>query len=58
MDMEFLTVDEVQKILKIGINQAYDLCKREDFPVIKLGRAYRIPKAEFIKWCEKQAYKE
>lgn len=56
--LEFFTVEDIQKILKIGKNQAYDLCKRGDFPSIKVGKQHRIPKDEFMKWCERQAYKE
>jgi len=56
--MEFLTVEDIQKILRVGKNQAYKLCQRGDFPVMKLGTHYRIPKAEFEKWCERQSYKE
>lgn len=57
MDMEFLTVEDIQRILRVGKNRAYQLCKRGDFPVVKLNSQYRIPKAEFEKWCEKQMYK-
>lgn len=56
-DLEFLTVKDIQRILKIGINQAYNLCQRGDFPVMKIGSTYRIPKAEFIQWCENQSKK-
>ena len=58
MELEFLTIEEVQKALRIGKNQAYDLCKREDFPSFRVGKTYRIPKDEFIKWCEQLAHKE
>lgn len=56
--LEFLTIEEVQHILKIGKNQAYALTKRDDFPSLKVGRQHRIPMDEFKKWCERQAYKE
>ncbi len=58
ISLEFLTVEEVQQILKIGKNQAYKLTKRGDFPSLKVGKQHRIPKDEFRKWCERQAYKE
>lgn len=51
---EFLTVKEVAKILKIGMNQAYALCQSYDFPCIKIGVQYRIPVKEFNEWCSKQ----
>ena len=57
-DMEFLTVEEVQHILRIGKNSAYDLCKKSDIPCVKIGGSYRIPKDEFHKWLEQQIYKK
>lgn len=55
---EFYTISEIQKMLRIGKNQAYDLCKQEGFPSIKLGNGYRIPKSEFEEWCKKKLYRE
>ena len=54
---EFLTIKDIQNILKIGKNVAYDLCKRADFPAIKIGGSYRIPLDEFNKWCDKEVHK-
>jgi len=56
--MEFLTIEEVQQILRIGKNSAYDLCKREDFPCVKIGRSYRVPKKDFEEWLSKQTCKK
>lgn len=49
---EFLTIKDIMRILKIGKNQAYALCKRPDFPCIQVGVQYRIPSKEFNTWCE------
>ena len=51
---EFLTIKDIMRILKIGRNQAYALCKRPDFPCIQIGVQYRISQEEFTMWCEKQ----
>ncbi len=51
--MEFYTVAEVAEILKLGINQTRSLVQRDDFPKIKFGRIYRIPKEEFTAWVHK-----
>lgn len=47
-----LTVKEVQEILKIGTNSAYNLIHSKAFPVIKIGQSYRIPRAAFYAWME------
>lgn len=41
---DILTVKDVAKILKIGINSAYMLIKSGEIPSHKIGRIYRIPK--------------
>lgn len=47
-----LTVKEVQEILKIGTNSAYNLIHSKAFPVIKIGQSYRIPRTTFYAWME------
>ena len=47
-----LTVKEMQQILKIGTNSAYNLIHSKAFPVLRIGQAYRIPKAPFYAWME------
>ena len=47
-----LTVKEVRQILQIGTNSAYDLIHSKAFPVIKIGRSFRIPKTSFYAWLE------
>lgn len=47
-----LTVKEVQEILKIGTNSAYNLIHSKAFPVIKIGQSYRIPRTPFYAWME------
>jgi len=50
-----LTVSEVQKVLRISRGGAYQLIHREDFPTVKIGRRYIIPRDKFIEWLEEQA---
>lgn len=39
---EYLTVEEVAEILKIGKKKAYKLVGQADFPKIKLGHERRV----------------
>ena len=50
--VDTLTVKEVQQILKIGTNSAYNLIHSKAFPVIRIGQSYRIPQASFYAWLE------
>lgn len=45
-----LEVADVQKFLKIGKNQAYELCNSGQFHVVKVGRSIKISREVFINW--------
>lgn len=46
-----LKVQDIQKVLDIGRNAAYELIYQKNFPVVRLGeRKIRIPKDKFIEW--------
>ena len=47
---ETLTVQEVQKILKLGRNAVYNLIHSNAVPVIRIGNLLRIPKEPFYEW--------
>lgn len=53
---EYLTVEEVADVLKIGKKKAYKLVGQADFPKIKLGHTYRIPKSKFFEFLEHITY--
>lgn len=44
------TVSEVQKLLDIGKNQAYNLVKSGVFPVRTIGKKMVVSKVGFEKW--------
>lgn len=44
------TVAEIQKLLDIGKNQAYNLVKSGVFPVKKVGKKLIISKVGFQNW--------
>lgn len=48
---EIITIQEVQKILRIGRSQAYELARRKDFPKLPIDKPIRVPKKEFLKWA-------
>ena len=45
-----ISVQDVSKDLHIGINQAYDLFKQEDFPTITIGKRKTITLAAYLLW--------
>ena len=58
-DMEeyYYTIRDIQNILRIGRTNSYDLIRQPDFPKIKLGKKYLIPKSEFEKFMNRNLYK-
>jgi excisionase family DNA binding protein len=49
-ESQVYTVKDIQAILDISRNTAYELVKSRAFPVIKLGDTYRVSKEAFNKW--------
>lgn len=45
-----LSVQDVSKDLHIGINQAYELFKQEDFPTINIGKRKTVTIAAYLLW--------
>ena len=48
------TVDEIQDILGIGRNSAYNLVKSGVFHSVRIGGNIRISKKSFDDWLDKQ----
>lgn len=47
---KYLTVKDIQDILQIGKNKAYNLCALKGFPAIKIGTTYRVEESLFNQW--------
>lgn len=45
---DVVTVDDLQNMLKIGRNSAYDILKTGMIKTIKIGKKYIIPKQSVI----------
>jgi excisionase family DNA binding protein len=43
-------VEELSKVLNIGLNKAYELVRKNEVPNIKVGKKYMIPRKELLKW--------
>jgi len=55
---DILSVKEVQRILKIGKNQAYELVTSGDIQSIRIGRVYKIPKTYLLNYIMRYEGKE
>ena len=50
-----LTVEEVRRILGVSRPIAYEIAHRKGFPVVRFGRAIRIPRDAFLRWLDAQS---
>lgn len=50
--MEFLTVEEVAKILKMHSNTVYKMCREGGLPAVKIGKEWRIEAARFAQFLQ------
>ncbi len=55
---EVLTMEQVQHFLGISRPTAYELANRRGFPVVRIGRAIRVPREALMRWLENQAGEE
>ena len=51
----FYTVEDIQRLLGIGRNNAYKLVNDKNFPAIYVGNRIIIPTDLFQKWVNQQA---
>ena len=52
-----LNVSDVASIMAISKVSAYELVKSNGFPVVRVGRRIKIPKAAFVEWLNDQSKK-
>ena len=45
-----LSARDISKDLHIGINQAYDLLKQDDFPTLAIGKKKTVTIAAYLLW--------
>jgi excisionase family DNA binding protein len=55
---DYLTVKEVKEDLVVGLNTAYEIFKRKDFPARRLGRAFKVDKEAYEIWKKQRRTKE
>ena len=49
-----LNVAQVAKLLSLGRTKVYDLIATKQLPVVRFGRAVRVPAASLQRWLEQQ----
>lgn len=50
--MEFMNTKEVADALGCSLPTAREVMRRKDFPLIKVGKNYKVLRPAFITWAE------
>ena len=50
-----LTMKHVQNVLGLSRLKTYELAHTRGFPVVRFGRAIRVPREAFLRWLDEQA---
>lgn len=46
-----LTVPQTAKLLQLGLNRVYEMCRTGDLPTVNVGKQVRIPRQALERWA-------
>ncbi len=49
-----LTIPQVMRLLCLGRTKVYELIERENLPVMRFGRAVRVPHTSLQEWLKRR----
>lgn len=53
-ELKFLTTNDVAKALKCSLPAARAIMMRADFPLVKVGKNYKVKEEAFLEWSNKR----
>ncbi len=53
-DSLLLTIPQVMKLLRLGRTKIYQLIDKEGLPVMRFGRAVRVPNSSLQTWLKRR----
>lgn len=54
----FLNAEIVGNVLGVSSTTAYEVMHREDFPSIRIGNRFIVPKEKFREWADRQSERD
>ncbi len=55
---DILTPQMIAALLDIGYSKALDLVKSDQFPCLKIGNCYKVPKFSFCDWLNAPGFRK
>jgi len=52
MEDVLLRIEEAAKVLRLSRAKAYSMAQRGELPVVRIGRAVRVPAAALQRWVQ------
>ncbi|WP_043779474.1 helix-turn-helix domain-containing protein [Deinococcus ficus] len=46
-----LTVPQTAKLLQLGLNRVYEMCRTGELPTVNVGKQVRIPRQALERWA-------
>ena len=53
----FLNAEKLAKVLGVSISSAYELMHEKDFPSVRIGKRFIVPRDDLKRWMEEQVAK-
>ena len=54
MECQLLKIEETAKVLGIGRSKAYEMVRRRELPIVRIGGSVRVPATELRRWIEQK----
>ena len=51
---QFITVKEVAAYMGCSVIEARNIMRREDFPTVKVGKAYKVMRLALVEWAKER----
>ena len=53
----FLNAEKLAKVLGVSISSAYELMHEKDFPSVRIGKRFIVPREDLKRWMDEQVAK-
>ena len=53
----FLNAELLAKVLGVGVSSAYELMHEKEFPSVRIGKRFIVPRDDLKRWMEEQVAK-
>ena len=52
--MQFIGAKEVAEYMGCSVTEARNIMRREDFPTVKIGKAFKVMRSALVEWAKER----